>query len=276
MSGVRPLVMVAVVVVLGAVVVIVAGGRFPWSGHSADECDIPASVTGGTAGSSASAPDGGGVRVVEKGFNQGERGSVSLGAMLENTSRVAAYRTRVTFQLFDGARARLPETSLLAVEIPVILPGQRVGAGAGITQANVVSFEVDTGTTTWVPREALGDFAPVTATYLQTIRFNPKTPLNIDIRYRETSQNCRSLRDQQTATIFRDANGAIVGGSHDHPGSLYMFRDENGRDLGGEWQLPESSSCSTGARDIWVIPLTPTPSTAADSRTEIYPYCDLS
>ena len=169
MTKVGPLVSVGVVVVLAAGVVVLAGGRLPWTSDSpGNTCDIPDRVSG-QPGSAASAPGGGGIRVVEQGFSHDPSSAVSLGAMLENTSGTVAYRTALTFRLFDAADAELPETgsAALTVEVPVILPGQRVGAGTGTYRgsATVASVEVDLGSTTWAPREALGStFSPVAAT----------------------------------------------------------------------------------------------------------------
>jgi hypothetical protein len=284
MTKVGTLGMVSVVVVLGAVTVVLAGGRLPWSDYSPSQCDIPESITGVDASPSTAAPGGGGVRVVDQGFTQAEEGSVSLGAVMENASSSVAYRTRITFRLFDATHTPMSEAgtvpSRLVVEIPVILPGQRIGAGNGARPGRsqkVASFEVELGTTTWLPREALGkDFSPVIAAYLRTDRPDPRFPTSVDMHYKETSTNCRSLVDRQAAAVFRDAQGKIVGGTLDSPGGLIIFRDDNGKDLGGEQKPPSSPSCTQGERETWIVPLILAPTAAADSHTEIYPYCDLS
>ncbi|MEC3982450.1 hypothetical protein [Amycolatopsis sp. H20-H5] len=282
MSKVRPFLMLGVVVALGAVTVVLAGGRLPWT-STPHRCDIPASVAGGAVSSSA-APGGGGVRVIEQGFTGAEDHSVSLGAIVENSSTSVAYRTRVTFRTFDAEHNLLPPTEgsvdRRLVEIPVILPGQRTGVGLSTLMTRsteIASFEVEMGTTTWVSRPALGqDYEPTTGAYLRVLRFNPKTPFNVDIHYKETSPSCRSLGSRRTATVFRDAGGKIVGGSLDSPGGLIIFRDEQGRDLGGEWTLPAGQSCDQGERETWLTPSVPVPAVAADARTEVYPYCDLA
>lgn len=281
MTKVRPLVLVAVVIVLAAVTVVLAGGRLPWNDDSSSgDCDIPAKVSGQPA-SAASAPGGGGVRVVEQGFTQDPNSTVSLGAVLENTSSSVAYRTQVTFRLFDASHTELPEagTTQLTVEIPVILPGQRIGTGSGTYRGTVrvASIDVGLGATTWVPRDAVGHtFSPVTATYLRTVRFNPRIPTSVDIHYKETSANCRSLDNRLTAVVFRDATGKVVGGDVASPDTPIIFRDEQGNDLGGEKRLPSSLSCSQGERETWIVPPRGEPATADDARTAIYPYCDLS
>jgi hypothetical protein len=281
MTKVGPLVLVAVVAVVTTVTVVLAGASLPWSDvSSSGGCDIPDRVSGISA-SAVSAPGGGGVRVVEQGFTQDPNSTVSLGAVLENSGSSVAYRTQVEFRLFDASHSELPEAGpvKLTVEIPIILPGQRIGAGAGTYRADVrvASVEIVVGATTWVPRDAVGhSFSPVGATYLRTTRFNPRSPISVDVRYQETSANCRSLANRGTAVVFRDPTGKVVGGEVGSPDTPIMFRDEQGNDLGGEKQRPPSPSCSQGERETWIVPPRGEPVTADDARTAIYPYCDLS
>jgi hypothetical protein len=281
MTKARLLVLAAVVVVVAAAIVVLAGGRLPWSDvSSSGGCDIPESVSGVSA-PAVSAPGGGGVRVVEQGFTQDPNSAVSLGAVLENTGSSVAYRTQVAFRLFDASHMESPEAGAakLTVEIPVILPGQRIGTGAGTYRgsARVASLEVGLGTTTWVPRDAVGhSYSPVTAAYLRTARFNSRIPTAVDVHYQETSANCRSLDNRGTAVVFRDLTGKVVGGDVGSPDTPIMFRDEQGNDLGGETRRPPSPSCSRGGRETWIVPPRGEPATADDARTAIYPYCDLS
>jgi hypothetical protein len=277
------LVVAAAVLAVGAIV-LTAGGRVPWP--ASEGCDIPETVTGKTPPSSAEvAPGGGGVHVLDQGFTQSEvDGSVSLGAVVENTSSSVAYRTRVIFELFDDGHHPLPESSpsqsRLTVEIPTILPGQRIGIGNSARpagDARVAAITAQPDTTIWLAREAIGkDFASVTAVYLRTERPNPTAAHNVDVHYQETSTNCRSLTSREAAVVFHDSGGRIVGGALADPGGLVVFRDDHGAVVGGERHLPSSPPCASGARELWVVPLTQAPATAVDSRTEIYPYCDLA
>ncbi|QWF79783.1 hypothetical protein [Amycolatopsis sp. CA-230715] len=276
------LAVVAAAVLLGAMTVVLASGHLPWP---RGRCGLPAVAPAGTPSSAVSAPDGGGVRVVEQGFSQaGRDGSVSIGALVENTSGSVAYRTRVGFRLFDAAHAplfdALPGQHRLTVEVPVLLPGQRVGVGTtafAAAKAAVASVEVAPGTSTWLARDALGrGFSAVTAAYLSTKHPNPKDPSTVDVHYREKSVNCRPLHERLAATIFRDAQGRIVGGTLDRPGQPTVFHDERGTELYRESKRPTSRSCARGEREIWVTPGSPAPPGAEDARTEIYPYCDLA
>jgi hypothetical protein len=277
MTRSRWLVLIAVIACT-AVVVVLADGALPWSdGSSSSACDIPDSVSGPEG---AAAPDGGSLRVVEQGFTQDVDGAVNMGALLENTSGEIAYRTLVTFRLFDPAHTELPESvgAPLRVEIPIVLPGQRIGTGSATYRSNVrvASFEISLDQTTWVPRRSLGrSFAPVTGAYLRTARFQPRIPTSVDIHYKEASANCRGLDSRTTAVVFRDGTGKIVGGNVASPDMPIVFRDELGNDLGGDRQRPPTPSCSRGERETWIVPSAGQPATADDAHTEIYPYCDL-
>ena len=279
MTKAKLMVLIAAAVLLVAGIVVVAGGKLPWVNDSSrGGCDIPDKVIGETV-SAAAAPGGGAVHVVEQGFAQDPNSAVSLGAVLENTSSSVAYRTKVTFRLFDAAHTELPETgtSPLTVEVPIILPGQRIGTGEGTyRKAKVASVEFGIGASTWVSREAVGSFSPITATYVRTARFNPRIPTSVDIHYKETSTNCRALNSRTTAVVFRNAAGKLIGGGVAFPDTPITFRDEQGHDLGGETQPPASPSCAQGERETWIVPPTGSPSTADDARTEIYPYCDVA
>jgi hypothetical protein len=270
------LAVLGVVVVLAAIVVS-AGGKLPWTGGSGsdDSCDIPDRAPASTP---ASAP--GGIKVVEQGFSQGPSGLVSLGAIVENTGSEVARRIPVRFRLFDAAHHELPEltTSELSVEIPLLLPGQRIGAGTGAYRRKnpVAGAETVVGSNTWLPRAAVGSLAPVGASYLSTSRYYPDNPIYVDVHYREVSTNCRNLNSHDTTVIFRDRAGRIVGGDNGPAGNPLTFRDTHGNDIVVERQPPVSPSCSPGERETWVIPYVGAPATADDARTEVYPYCDLA
>ncbi|HEY3464291.1 MAG TPA: hypothetical protein VGL47_04115 [Amycolatopsis sp.] len=158
----------------------------------------------------------GGIRVVDQGFSQNPSGLVSLGAVLENTSDQVAYRVPVRFRLFDAAEATV-------------------------------------GPRAWLPRSAVGSLGPVTASYIRTNRFYA---VSVDVRYRETSSNCRALDNRGTTVIFRDRTGRIIGGDHGPAGAPCTMQDTTGHDIVVEAQPPVTPS-------------------GDDTRTEVYPYCDL-
>jgi len=135
-------------------------------------CTIPKRITAVPG----PAPDGGDVRVVERGPGA---------AVLENTSTLAAYRIPVT----SGWRT---------VEVPVLLPGQRIG---------VVADRPVLGPAIWLVPEALGGFSPVTAVVVPD-----------GIRYR--SANCRALTSRGAAALFRAPDGRITGGEQLPPAAV--------------------------------------------------------
>ncbi|MGW4065257.1 hypothetical protein ACWEGE_43695 [Amycolatopsis sp. NPDC004747] len=135
-------------------------------------CAIPAKITA----LPGAAPDGGAVRVAEQGPGA---------AVLENTGTLAAYRIVVT----SGSRT---------VEVPVLLPGGRIG---------VVLDHPAVGPVIWLAPEALGGFTPVTAAVVAG-----------GIRYR--SDNCRALTSRGAAVLFRAPDGRITGGEQLPPSAV--------------------------------------------------------
>jgi hypothetical protein len=262
-------IVVAVVAAAGtmAVVLSTSGGE-----SVSKPCDIPNSVQERPA-SAKTAPGGGGIEVAEKGISSS--GLVSMGAVVRNTSDHVAYRTRVALKVsvsFNGLPSGPIQGSLLTMEIPVMLPGQRVGVGRPLVNVSgatkVTSADVDLQTTTWLPTGALGSFAATTDTYESTSRVKLSPPADA-VRYTESSTNCRALSSRRTAVVFRDATGKIVGGDLVPP-------DGKGNPAGSPQQPPASPSCSPGERSTWIVPLQDIPQNADDKRTELYSYCDLN
>lgn len=272
MTRVRPwmlLVAVVVVVVLaGGIVTLVNGRWLPW--NDAASCDLPSSVTTGPT-SDASA-----IRIAEQGFTQTPDYRVSIGAILWNTGKDIAYRTQVSLQPFGADQQPLAVPTV--VEVPVLLPGARVGIGQDLQLTlgtHATSVRVVPNTTYRLPAGALGSYQPVTATGIRTSHPDPQFPSYVDIHYTDTSTNCGPLADGQAAVVYRDVNGRVVGGAMDNPGSLIVYRDQHGVTVGGETRLPVSQPCQPGTRDMWITPDGDQPADADPSRTAIYPYCGV-
>jgi hypothetical protein len=229
-------------------------------------CPLPRTGAAATASPAESAPGGGGIRVVEHGFTQRD-GGVDLGAVVENSSRAVAYRTLVRFRVLDaaGRSASAPESlsPQLVQEIPVILPGQRIGAGTFVyvaeksilptTYARVVSVELEIIATHWLPGDG-GGFAAVTASELHIRRYEPTDPGQAIIDYTVASGYCSILENRAVAVVYRDASGRLIGGGLVSP------------------QASGKRACSPGRYDQWIG--VTVPPGADDARTEIYPYCD--
>ncbi|WP_329049999.1 hypothetical protein OG738_44100 [Amycolatopsis sp. NBC_01488] len=268
----KPLLLTIVVLVVAAagVTAVVLSTRDDES--ASKPCDIPNSVQEQPT-SAKTAPGGGGIEVAEKGVSSSAL--ASMGAVLHNTSDHVAYRTRLTLKVVVSVNGLPPgpiQGPSMTMEIPVMLPGQRVGVGRPLIRVSatnkVVSADVDLQTTTWLSNGALGGFTPTTDTYESTSRVSSSPPSDA-VRYTERSANCRALSSRRTAVVFRDANGKIVGGDLLPP-------DGKGNPAGSPQQSPSSPSCSPGERSTWIVPLQNVPQNADDKRTELYSYCDLN
>jgi hypothetical protein len=262
-------VVVAVVIVLAmGFFVLVNGGRLPWT--DTGSCDLPGSVAVGPAS------DASGIQVVEQGFTQSADYRLSIGAVLSNTGRTVAYRTRVSFQAFDPTQR--PFDAPTVVEVPVLLPGQRIGIGQDTQMAvgtRVASVRVVPDSTHHLAAGALGSYRPVTATRPRTSHPDPLVAAHVDIHYTDTSTNCGPLLDGAAAVVYRDAHGTIIGGAVDTPGSLIVYRDGHGVTVAGEFHPPASGPCEPGTRDMWLTPSGAQPAAADPARTAVYPYCGV-
>ncbi|WP_051367213.1 hypothetical protein [Hamadaea tsunoensis] len=244
------------------VVIVAAAGAVWWATHrrpapAPAACTIPDSV--------AAAPDasGGVITVLEKGFSRQRRTAdsgaegVSMGAVVRNTGSRVAYRTRITFQVFDAAHHDVarPRSLQLVQEIPVLMPGERIGVGAfayvaGTGQA--VSIDVLPSGTRWIDPAVLGAYRPVTAAYAGTSSNAPPTvSMTVD------SANCRALDSRGGAVVYRAANGTIVGG------------DEAPLRSAGD------QVCRPGTATAFLDATADAPEQRAAARTEAYAYCDL-
>ncbi len=247
-----------------------ATGCGVWSTGTAKpaRCAAPTAPPEGVVGTADAAPGGGGLRVTAQGFTQQTpaRGLyVSLGAEVENTSDRVAYHARVTFDYTDAAHrsAVVPGHREVALEIPIILPGQRipvgtwsyVRSGGNGWPVTVSDMRVVLGPVRWVPRDAT--FATLSVRSARN-RHDSVDPLSGSVGYEVDSGYCRTLTPRGVGMVFRDSAGAIVGGSLDpyHAADGYDCRP--GR------------SAATAAVDFSLPP------TADDTRTDIYPYCDLA
>jgi hypothetical protein len=195
-------------------------------------CVVPSAVPIGEVGPAARAPGGGGLRIVEKGFTQMNPGSglfaltglVSLGAVLENASDQAAYRTRITFRVFDEQnRSVTPDSEYKSrhVEIPVLHPHQRVVVGNGLlvkaikpgVASRIAGFDIELGTTHWVSSDvAKQSFARVSVESQTSKRFAEGSG---GVIFTLRSGYCRITPNRGVAMVFRDAAGVIVGGAFD-------------------------------------------------------------
>jgi hypothetical protein len=256
----------AVVIVAGALSGCRAFGGSPSA--SPTPCAVPTALPAHPDAPAASAPGGGGLSVVETGFTQtlnGHGKAVSIGATVANSSSMIAYRTRVRFRVLDaGAASAVAAYSgeALYQVIPVIMPGQRIGAAAftdlltnpitGVASV-VASVRVELDTTQWwSPTDAGPALAAVPARHVSTQRSTVETDSGV-VTFSATSPYCRSVSDRGVATVFRNRSGAIVGGN--------FF-----------WTI--SHECPVGLHGQSVTTMAPIPPDVDDALTQDYPYCD--
>lgn len=263
MSLIRPLALITTATLGLAAAVVLAGCTLR---SESRPCTIPSALPSPSF-SGVNGPDGKGLRVVEHGFTQPVNGGVSMGAVLRNTSSSAAYRARITFRALD-AQGRpdptLAEPAMTSQEIPLVMPGQRIGAGAfetiGQTSAGgsmqVASFEIVVTAAQWVPPDTLPGYRPVTATFRSAEHPEAKQPEYVTLTYEQRSGNCRDLTDRGSAAVFRNSAGTIVGGLL-------------GQSLTG-------GACERGTSQQTVQPVVVAPLTIDAARTTLFPYCDLA
>jgi hypothetical protein len=235
----------------------------------APSCANPAPELAGEVGPATNAPGGGGLRIVDKGFTQIRASSVtvSLGAVLENTSGRVAYRTRIAFRVFDQKKRPVTASNgsrFSRIEIPVIFPSQRIVAAnrayvnedvSGLP-LTVAGFEIDLGSTRWLPTEAVTrSIARVSVEGQRTERSNAVSTGG-GVTYTIRSGYCYAVPLRGVAMVFRNSAGTILGGDFDH------------NTMDAQCQ-PGISRGSAGADQSM-------PETIDLSKTEVSPYCDIS
>jgi hypothetical protein len=258
---------VAVVAATGVHEVLADRASTPAKTARPGACQTPLADRGGIRGP-VSPPGGGGLRVVEKGFGAMRGGWAALGAIVENTSDLVAYRVQVDFHALDEHHRSAVDQALSPkprAVVRVILPGKRIGVGSSVRlrrgpgfmpqwTAKVTKLEVKMSTAEWWPLDgaARATFRPVVGRYRQT-KYVP--PDGADYMYSVDSPLCGTVARDGMSIIFRDHGGAVAGG---------LF-------------FPNSSShmtCAPGKRseDIFAGGVV---RGVDDQKTEVYPYCDL-
>ena len=235
--------------------------------NASTRCTPARPVPGGAAADVA--PAGGGLRVVEQGFTQidGNGKVVSVGAVVENASTAVAYRTPVHIKVFDAShnRASADAGGLLSQVIPVLMPGERIGVGAwaylrsdAVTGAvtAVASIELELGPSQWfAPDGSAAYFAAITSTHKHTQLTTTGGPAYGSIAFTAESPYCQAISDRGVATIFRNSNGAIIGGN-----LAEVF----------------PRGCEPGPADKSATVTAGIPGGFDDARTSHYLYCDPS
>jgi hypothetical protein len=253
---------VVLAAVVAGVIVIAGVTALSISAYRKNSCDGPVSVQQDVAQSTSNSPPEGGLRIVEQGFSQ-LTGSVDVGAIIENTSQHIAYRTQVTFTLFDnGHRSVVPQSApQVHLEIPVILPKQRIGVGRNIGVAVTVSgFAVSPKPAQWLTLRGGEHVAPATARYTKDDE-SPGLPGFRTFHYTAATSLCHQVPRNGEGVIFRNKAGAIVGG-------LYVENSPVTKEI--RQCRPDEHS-----EEVSLLEAV-TPQRAEPRRTDIYPYCALA
>jgi hypothetical protein len=254
---------VAAAAVLGAVLPSCrsSGPTPPGSG-----CASPTAHTGVTK--PVVAPGGPGLRVVEQGLRTVGTfpKRLSLGGVVENASTLVAYRARVRFDALDAHQdSAVAPTSrqLLYQEIPVIMPGQKIGVGAWSYPANApnggqvtaVSVRIEVTAGEWWPvHNDVHPFTAVTARD-ERLRRDATDASAGSVSYTADSPYCGTVSGRGVAVVYRDGSGAVVGGSFEPP------RPDA---LCGPGRVARTTTAAV------------VPADADDARTTVSPYCDPS
>jgi hypothetical protein len=230
-------------------------------------CELPAVPSALAGGGDANA-----LKVVEQGFSQvgPEPSDVSMGAVVENSGAQVAYRVRVTFQALDaqgGDAIADGSRAFLVQEVPIIGPGERAAVGTSVSarskdpvvkpSVKAAKVSVAAAATGWLARDdAKAPFADIT-TQVTAGKAARADDGSAKIDYQVTSGYCGELVSRGVSMVFRDANGAIVGGF------LANNPTPTGCAVGTSTQ-----QVSTGDKSV--------PEKADLDRTEVTQYCDLS
>lgn len=231
-------------------------------------CPPLTAPTGGVPGAADSAPGGGGLAVTGQGYSQvtydtgGPQQWVSLGAEVRNSSSRVAYRVDVAFRYVD-ARNHGPDLTNrqdTRIEVPMILPGQRVPVGltAAAPQelsgsiplpSRVRSLTVTLSPVTWYPTGPSFQTIPTEVTSVTSTGL---------VNAAATSPYCRPLTPRGSSAVFRDTTGVILGG--------YFEPASRG----------ESTVCRPGRQPVSLSPGSPYPHGTDTTRTQVASYCDLT
>jgi hypothetical protein len=164
----------------------------------------------------STAPDGGVVRVAESGFTASEKfgGSLTLGVVVENTSRAQAVSMAVEISVLDsaGIPVQYEFRTTEYEEVELLLPGERVAVsrfrhrlGADVA-ARMASLKVKIFPSIWWP---LPRTRRVTLSDAHQEADNAGIPFVV---YTVNSEYPEAIEHPRVHAICRDQTGKIIGG----------------------------------------------------------------
>lgn len=166
------------------------------------------------------AVDGPAVEVIDRGFSMSESRDdervLSFGVVVENRTDEIARLTLVRVELTDGADGCCPQEHRFT--IPKLLPRQRVGVGATvrISEPDISGIDVTVqGPVATDPTPLWREPEEAVATGDVEVSFSPANEPAVGFTVRSAST---TAPDEVAAyAIFRDADGAIIGGTGTEP-----------------------------------------------------------
>ncbi|MFI0446828.1 hypothetical protein [Actinomadura sp. 6N118] len=210
--------------------------------------------------------DDGQVKVVEKGLSATRKGAeelLSFGLVLENTNRKAVAFPKYAINLLDAAGKRLYEGEYdidPPLSAPRILPGGRYGVGVTSSHPNpakVADIRVVIIETEWVTSNDREQFAKLTAGPVRTERATASQRAAAEttsVTFTIDSAFSKPLLAVEMSAIFRNTARKIVGGAR------HLKRQDGMNSI----HIPPGRSTHEMALED------DTPSSADDSRTEVY------
>jgi hypothetical protein len=164
----------------------------------------------------STAPDGGVVRVAESGFTASEKfgGSLTLGVVLENTSRSRAVSMAVEISVLDSAGQPVQYDGMTTEyeDVLVLRPGERTAVGrfrsalrAAVT-ARMVQLEVKVFPSMWWPVARVRRVTP------GEVRQETDSAGTTWVSYTVTSEYPELIPRPEVHAICRDQSRKIIGG----------------------------------------------------------------
>ncbi|HEY1177816.1 MAG TPA: hypothetical protein VGF17_16795, partial [Phytomonospora sp.] len=161
--------------------------------------------------------------MVDKGFSAGERDGepmVSYGVVVENTSAWVAYIAAVSVRMV-GADGETVEDTVsgnggpVVRDVRVIMPGTQavLGNTTFVDRAGTAELEVGVdGVQWWPPDNGTHEFAALTASDVTTSFEDEHAKATVE--YTVNSGYGAELETVWAEAVFKNADGAIVGGTH--------------------------------------------------------------
>ncbi|GAA2471293.1 hypothetical protein [Winogradskya humida] len=208
-----------------------------------------------------------GIRLAEQGhttLHATNFSTVTIGAILENTTDKVAYHTRVTFDALGADGTSTVQDTFhryQIIEVPILLPKAKIPVGTtlAINGTTTSDATINFAVSQWLP---VGDgnngLAPITATLVPDKTSSDSQGIGT-ITYRTTSANCTDLVSRGSSYVLRDTAGTLLGGG-----------------IGAE---PQDSGCDTDDDrfdNSFITAFAAIPKTADLAKTEVASLCDLS